>query len=100
MEVKWAGGPPCNIHTPILVATTSAFLTEGSRWNAGPPIARLACKGYNEPYYAHAIGDWGARRELGGEVDLLCKLGVLRRGGLLAALENIGFVVVIQIGRA
>ena len=30
--------------------------------------ARLlpACKGYNEPYYAHAIGDWGARRELGG----------------------------------
>ena len=66
MEVRWAGGPPCKIHTPILVATTSAFLTEGSRWNAGPPIARLACKGYNEPYYAHAIGDWGARRELGG----------------------------------
>ena len=33
-------------------------------------------------------------------MDLLCKLGVLRRGGLLAALENIGFVVVIQIGRA
>ena len=38
-------------------------------------------------------------RDANWEVDLLCKLGVLRRGGL-AALENTGFVAVIQIGRA
>ena len=39
-------------------------------------------------------------RDANWEVDLLCKLGVLRRGGLLAALLNTGFVAVIQIGRA
>ena len=38
-------------------------------------------------------------RDANWEVDLLCKLGVLRRGGL-AALANTGFVAVIQIGRA
>ena len=38
-------------------------------------------------------------RDANWEVDLLCKLGVLRTGGL-AALENTDFVAVIQIGRA
>ena len=73
---------------------TTAFFAEGSRWNACLLLA--ASKGNNELYYAHAIiATVGARpRERGGS---FVRGG---REGRRSSLENIGFVVVIQIGRA